>query len=183
MVLAGASPEELASPARLALAHTVRRGGGLPALTEAAEIVTAVVSGNKDLRRGLADLESLERAVGRGPNASLGIEAARRVLAELSFGGTVPTNAQYILAERTCWALLEHHFLDLAQLNFLGRRFANLSEAREWDAACRAEFAQDVRRIAVAVAHQPTAEKLRAPARRRPRQTTADLLYQPVPVT
>jgi 7-cyano-7-deazaguanine synthase in queuosine biosynthesis len=103
------------------------------------------------------------------------------VRAELSFGGAAPRDAQLALAERTCWGLLEQHFLDLAQINFVGVRFANLSEARQWDGACRTEFDRDVRRIAAAVARQPKAKKLRAPARRRPRQTTADLLHQPVP--
>src|SRR5712692_3647390 len=148
MVLAGASPEELAGPARRALAQTLRRGGGLPGLTEAADIVIAVASGQKNMRRALDDLQSLEQAVGRSPNATLGVDAARRVLAELSFGGAAPSDAQFALAERTCWGLLEHHFLDLAQLNFVGLRFANLSEARQWDGECRAEFDRDVRRIA-----------------------------------
>lgn len=147
MVLAGASPEELASPARLALAHTLRHGHGLPGLAEAADIVSAIGAGQKDVRRGLEDLRSLERAVGRGSNAALGVEGARRVLAEVAFGGSVPIDAAYVVAERACWALLEHHFLDLAPLNFLGIHFTNLSEVREWESACRAEFAQDVRRI------------------------------------
>jgi len=181
MVAALASAGELAGPARRALTHTLRRGGGLPGLVEAADIVTAVTSGQKSVRRALDDLQSLERAVGRSPNATLGVDASRRVLAELSFGGVAPGDAQLALAERTCWGLLEHHFLDLAALNFVGGRFANLSEARQWDAGCRAEFEHDVHRIAVAVARQPNAKKLRAPARRRPRQTTANLLHQPVP--
>jgi hypothetical protein len=70
MVAAGASPEELAGPARRALAQTLRRGGGLPGLTEAADIVAAVASGHKNMRRALDDLQSLERAVGRSPNAT-----------------------------------------------------------------------------------------------------------------
>jgi hypothetical protein len=182
MVVAGASPEELAGPARRALAQTLRRGG-LPGFVEAADIVTAVVSGQKGMRRALNDLQSLEQAVGRSTNAMLGIEAARRVLAELSFGGDAPANAQVALAERTCWGLVERNFLDLARLNFVGVRFQNLSEALKWDAACRAEFEPDVRRIATAVARQPSAKKLRAPARRLPRQATANLLHQPVPAS
>src|SRR5579864_827128 len=181
MVLAGAPPEELAGPARRALAHTLRRGGGLPGLVEAADILDAVASGQKGMRRALADLQSLEQAVGWSTNATLAIEAARGVLAEVSFGAGVPGDAQLALAERACSALVDHHLLGLAQLNFVGQYFRNFSEARQWEEGCRIEFEPDIRRIAAVVARQPSAQKLRAPARRTPQRSTADLLHQPVP--
>ena len=182
MVLAGAPPAELAGPVRRALAHTLRGAGGLPGLSAASEVVSQVACRELDVRRGLEELLSIERTVQPGPTTALGVDAARGVLAELEFGGEAPADPRYAVAERACWAILGHHFFDLARLNFLGGRFENLSAAHEWEAACRTEIAPDVRTIAAAMARDPTAAKLRAPGRRLPRRSTAELLHQPVPV-
>ncbi len=179
-IAGGASPRDIARPTRIALCHTLRCGGGVPGLGACADIVTRVKDGALHPLRAPQELRNQVRAHGGSQYTKQVAEAAERLVCEMLAGEPAPLEPVFVLAERACADLVESQLLQFVELNLVGadRRFATRSDALAWIEATREQVREDLVAIGRHLVSDEAAEHLRAPARPRRRQRTADLLHQ-----
>lgn len=174
-----ASPQELASAAIQSLAHSLRSGGGLPALDSLADVVSRFLSGQLPLADALHHLRSIEQATGGDRHTKVAARATARLLVELGQGGSSIAEPRLAVAERFCWAMVDHHLFGRVRPELVGSRFPDHASAFAWEEGCKEALRPGLKKVASALARDPMAARLHAPrtaaGRRR---STADLLNE-----
>jgi hypothetical protein len=189
-----ASEAELGDACSTALAHSLRQVGGCPGLQDIGKVLQDFVRGREDfpllapvggstLTEGFGALSQIELAQGGHRTTKVAVRAARSVLVQLSRQDHPHVSEAQLgrmVSERTCIELVDHHFFGRARAYLVAERFSTFHAAKAWEQAVKKAMTVGIQKLATRLCQDPSAARLRAPKRTVARQSTRDLLNDPV---
>ena len=178
-LLKGGQPREIVAAALVkALAAELRASKGIPRLQE----FSAALEQRPDLARLSEVARELERKFEAG-EYRVGQNLARAARAEgvrVALGSSLPSREK--LAKEHCWQLCRHYLFGRVEPTLVGsgRPFPNTAELRVYEERCREVMEPDLDGLVKRLARHPDGQKLRAPAVRRRKRSTAELIDAPL---
>lgn len=159
--------------------RSLKRHGGLPQLPELLTIYESYLSGHLLAMDAISCSRDVQAAGGHNKHVSLAVRVLHQLIVQNEVRPEIVDQPGQRLAEAFLQELMNQNVLDpsIPEVENLGR-FTTLKERDERSVACRCAVDADGRlpRIADILLKDPTASKMRLPASRQRRVSTADML-------
>lgn len=187
--------EQLADKVQSALAKRLREIGGVPGFGEILKSSEDLVRDPEDqlsldgnalpeLAEFFEELDLIEQREGYAPATRVAVRVAKSVVVRHrpSPLSQMDDSLKSELSEAVCGQLIKYELLDRGLLERLveKRMFTDIDEAKRWWTDVESHLNKPIARIASQLVRDPTAKRLRASARSARRESTADLLSEPI---
>ncbi len=174
-----ASDSEVSDKLIKSLAKTLREQGGVPGLREMSEVIAGGLGSRLD--EPFAALDRIVRDHHGHRHTKVAAEAAKFIL--VSQGALTGSSAASGVIEqfvaRTCEAIIEHRFFANARQHLVTEeKLPDHGAAYDWQHRLERLNQPALERIAGQLLESPSAERLQAPRRTVPVESTSTLLYQ-----
>ena len=174
-----ASDSEVSDKLMKSLAKTLREQQGVPGLREMSEVIASGLGSPLD--EPFAALDRIVRDHHGHRHTKVAAEAAKFIL--VSQGSLTGSGAASDIAEqfavRTCESIIEHKFFGNARQHLVTEgKLPGHGEAYDWQHRLERLNQPALERIAGQLLESPSAERLRAPRRTVPVESTSTLLHQ-----
>ena len=164
-----------------ALAKTVRDARGVPGLDEMIDIVCDCADGTTTIRRSFVRLREASLHAGGSALTQIAQAAAESTMIAIE-RGEVKSDLAREVRRRFTESAIETYVLAPSRQRTVGRRFATVNEAHDWQRQFIKLMAPQTEKFVDSLIRHPSGKGLRAPARMTRRQATANLLFQSVPL-
>lgn len=177
LIMGDSDQEAVSHAAAQCLTESLRRFRFDIILPEVIPIAEAAVLNQDSARTIGAQFRALAQQYDNRYIAVLS-RAAQRAINEAQQGALLPSGLSGAIADRFCHDLLSYCLFDRTRFEFIGERFSNIAEAREFERCCKEILAPQVAKIATKLldGQKPIAPRQIG----HKRQTTAELLHQPL---
>ena len=174
-----ASDSEVSDKLMKSLAKTLREQGGVPGLREMSEVVESGLG--LALDEPFAALDRIVRDHHGHRHTKVAAEAAKFILvsqeAATALGPASGVVEQFVV--RTCEAIIEHKFFGNARQHLVTEgKLPDHGAAYDWQRRLEQLNQPAIEKIAGQLREKPSAERLQAPRRTVPTESTSTLLYQ-----
>ena len=174
-----ASESEISDKLIKSLARALRELRGVPGLHEMGEVVANGLGASLD--ESFAALDRIVRNHGGHRHAKVAADAGRFILVSQEAATSVGASSDVIeqFAVQTCEAIVEHKFFGNARQHMVTEgKLPSHAGAYDWQRRIEKINAPAIRKISRQLLENPSAERLRAPRRTAPKESTSTLLNQ-----